>query len=99
MLLYFILDRRVYGPFLKLLPAEKLSVITILELMRLHGSSGIADGMKTARALIDVGRAVEMEWNAVLMKQRQSRQSRARNQETHALFSSGKLFNLALRRE
>ncbi|KAI8578852.1 hypothetical protein K450DRAFT_244823 [Umbelopsis ramanniana AG] len=92
-------DRRVYGPFLKLLPAEKLSVITILELMRLHGSSGVADGMKTARALIDVGRAVEMEWNAVLMKDRQSQQSRARNQETHALFSSGKLFNMALRRE
>ncbi|CAM0139593.1 unnamed protein product [Umbelopsis sp. WA50703] len=92
-------ERRVYGPFLKLLPPDKLSVITILELMRLHGSSGIADGMKTARALIDVGRAVEMEWNAVLMKQKQTQQSRLRNQETHALFSSGKLFNMALRRE
>lgn len=90
-------ERRIYGPFLKLLKPETLSMITMLELLRLHNSSGIADGMKTARAVIDVGKAVEMEYNAIQLKKMSSRRS-ARNMEIHNLFSSGKLFNMAVRR-
>ncbi|KAI0632722.1 DNA/RNA polymerase [Trametes polyzona] len=55
-------------PFLKLLKPEKLSLITILELMHLHGSGGVQDGMKTARALLAVGRAVESEHKAEMCK-------------------------------
>jgi hypothetical protein len=40
-------------------------VITILELMRLHGTGGVAEGMKTSRALVSVGKAVEGECRAV----------------------------------
>ncbi|KAF7725888.1 DNA-directed RNA polymerase [Apophysomyces ossiformis] len=90
-------DRNSYAPFLKLLPPEKLAIITILELLRLHNSSGIADGMKTARAVIDVGKAVEMEYNATQMK-KASHKLLARNQEVHSLFASGKLFNMAVRK-
>ncbi|KAI0776637.1 DNA/RNA polymerase [Trametes elegans] len=56
------------SPFLKLLTPEKLSLITILELMHLHGSGGVQDGMKTARALLAVGRAVESEHKAEMCK-------------------------------
>ena len=56
------------GPFLSLVKANKLSLITILELMRLHGSGGVTDGMKTARALIAVGKAVEGEYKGQMCR-------------------------------
>ncbi|EMD32822.1 hypothetical protein CERSUDRAFT_57977 [Gelatoporia subvermispora B] len=56
------------SPFLTLLKPEKLSLITILELMNLHGTGGVSDGMKTARALLGVGRAVELEHKAQMCK-------------------------------
>ena len=36
--------------------------------MRLNGSGGVLDGMKTARALLTVGRAVENEYKAEMCK-------------------------------
>ncbi|KAI8646898.1 hypothetical protein BD408DRAFT_439699 [Parasitella parasitica] len=89
-------ERRLYGPFLKLLPPETLSIVTILELLRLHNSSGIGDGMKTARAIIDVGKSVEMEYNAVQIKNKA--RGLDKSSDTHALFASGKLFNMAVRK-
>ncbi|PWN47140.1 DNA/RNA polymerase, partial [Violaceomyces palustris] len=56
------------SPFLQLLPPSKLALITILELMRMHGSGGVADGMKTTRALLQVGRAVETEYHAEVVR-------------------------------
>ncbi|KIJ61213.1 hypothetical protein HYDPIDRAFT_177116 [Hydnomerulius pinastri MD-312] len=56
------------GPFLSLVSSEKLSLITILEIMRLNGTGGVNDGMKTARALLTVGRAVENEYKAQMCK-------------------------------
>ncbi|KAI9283351.1 hypothetical protein BY458DRAFT_467671 [Sporodiniella umbellata] len=83
-------ERRQYGPFLKLLPVNTVSIVTILELLRLHNSSSIGDGMKTTRAILDVGKAVEMEYNAVQMKKN------SRSQEFQQVVSSGKLFNMAV---
>jgi DNA-directed RNA polymerase, mitochondrial len=59
------------APLLSLVRPEKLSLITILELMRLNGSGGLHDGMKTARALISVGRAVELEYKAQMCRKNQ----------------------------
>lgn len=56
------------SPFLTLIKPEKLSLITILEIMHLHGTGGVNDGMKTARALIAVGKAVEIEYKAEMCK-------------------------------
>ncbi|KAG9311110.1 DNA/RNA polymerase [Chiua virens] len=56
------------GPFLSLVNPETLSLITILEVMRLNSTGGIADGMKLARALLTVGRAVENEYKAQMCK-------------------------------
>ncbi|EUC62471.1 DNA-directed RNA polymerase [Rhizoctonia solani AG-3 Rhs1AP] len=57
-------------PFLRLLNTSKLAMITILELMRLHGTGGVSEGMKTSRALVSVGRAIEAECLAVWSKKR-----------------------------
>ena len=53
---------------MSLLRPSKLSLITILELMRLQGTGGVAEGMKTARALLTVGKAVELEHKAQVLK-------------------------------
>lgn len=56
------------GPYLLLVNAERLSLITILEIMRLQGSGGLNDGMKTTRALLAVGMGVEIEYKAQMCK-------------------------------
>ncbi|PFH50361.1 hypothetical protein AMATHDRAFT_4013 [Amanita thiersii Skay4041] len=56
------------APYLLLVNAERLSLITILEIMRLQGSGGVYDGMKTTRALIAVGKAVEIEYKAQMCR-------------------------------
>lgn len=89
-------ERRSYGPFLKLLPKEKLGMIAILELLRLHNTSGGGDGMKATRAIIDVGKAVEMEYHAIHMK-KSADKTHSRNQDPQALFGSTKLFNMKVR--
>ncbi|CAO3633757.1 unnamed protein product [Cunninghamella blakesleeana] len=85
-------ERRTYGPFLKSLPAEKLSIITILELLRLHNSSGIADGMKTARAVIDIGKAIEMEYNATMVKRNTTASSQSFTSEKKLQFAVKRAF-------
>lgn len=54
-------------PFLKCISAEKLAIITIMEIMSHQGAGGIESGIKTARALMEVGRAIEAEYQANLM--------------------------------
>ncbi|TFK37584.1 hypothetical protein BDQ12DRAFT_607612 [Crucibulum laeve] len=62
-------EHQLLSPYLSLVKAERLSLLTILEVMRLHGAGGIADGMKTTRALIAVGKAVEIEYKAQMCRQ------------------------------
>ncbi|GAA6016999.1 hypothetical protein JCM10207_001452 [Rhodosporidiobolus poonsookiae] len=56
-------------PFLRLLPTNKMALITIVEVMRLYGSGGISEGVKAARAMLHVGRAIENEYHAEMLKE------------------------------
>ncbi|KAK4048527.1 DNA-directed RNA polymerase [Microbotryomycetes sp. JL201] len=56
-------------PFMRLLPPNKMALITIVELLRLCGAGGVSDGMKAARAILHIGRAVENEYHAQVLKQ------------------------------
>lgn len=47
---------------------EKLLLITILDLIRFQGSGGVSEGMKTPRALVAVGQAVEIEYKSFMCK-------------------------------
>jgi len=62
--------------FLQLVKVERLSLITILEIMRLQGSGGLTDGMKTTRAVVSVGKAVEAEYRAQASKRHQASKAR-----------------------
>ncbi|TXT11160.1 hypothetical protein VHUM_01911 [Vanrija humicola] len=50
--------------YLTVLPPKKMALITILEVMRMVGSGGVTDGMKTLRGVVSVGKAVETEHRA-----------------------------------
>ncbi|WRT65024.1 uncharacterized protein IL334_001965 [Kwoniella shivajii] len=62
------MKRNVLLMYLQLLPLDKLALITILEIMRMSGSGGIADGMKALRGMLAVGKAVETEFRAETIK-------------------------------
>ncbi|KAG0203558.1 DNA-directed RNA polymerase [Mortierella sp. GBA30] len=91
-------DRMVYGPFLKLLSPDKLSVITILELLRMNNSGGIIEGMKSARALIGIGKAIESEYNAEQMTKKSNKALFDQRYSVHQLYGNGRLFNMAVRK-
>lgn len=57
-------DRLFYAPYLTLVPPEKLCAITILEILKLNSTGGVVDGMRTARAVVSVGRAIELEYKS-----------------------------------
>lgn len=56
-------------PFLRILSPDKMALITIVELLRLCGGGGVSDGMKAARAVLHIGKAVENEYHAQILKQ------------------------------
>ncbi|KAG7195756.1 DNA-directed RNA polymerase [Scheffersomyces spartinae] len=56
--------RAHYAPYFVLIKPENLSVITILELLRLNSVGGIADGMRSTRAMVSVGKALELDYKA-----------------------------------
>ena len=88
------------GPFLTLLSPEKLSLIAIMEMMNLHRSGGVSDGMKTARVLLTIRRAVEMEYNAKMCKKNNIMVPLAAQVEAGEpnMFSSDRYRNLYARR-
>ncbi|CCC69362.1 hypothetical protein NCAS_0C03720 [Naumovozyma castellii] len=52
------------APYLLLVNPEKMCVIAILELLKLNSTGGVIEGMRTARAVISVGKAIEMEFRS-----------------------------------
>lgn len=56
--------RSDYAPYLTLVNPEKMCVIVILELLKLNSTGGILEGMRTARAVISVGKSIEMEFRS-----------------------------------
>lgn len=54
--------------YLSTLPPKRLALITILELMRMIGSGGVNDGMKLLRGVMGVGRAIEAEYRADMIR-------------------------------
>ncbi|KAH6911990.1 mitochondrial RNA polymerase [Coprinopsis sp. MPI-PUGE-AT-0042] len=61
---YRLKNKTELTPYLALVRPDRLSMITILEVMQLTGTGGIASGMKTTRALVSIGKAVELEYKA-----------------------------------
>ncbi|SCU90961.1 LANO_0D10374g1_1 [Lachancea nothofagi CBS 11611] len=75
--------RQDYGPYLTLVDPEKMCVITILELLKLNSTGGVIEGMRTARAVISVGKAIEMEFRAELLLKNESHVFKDVNKKSH----------------
>ncbi|CAG8711581.1 27154_t:CDS:2, partial [Racocetra persica] len=61
------------GTFLRLLSPDKLSAITILEMLRQTSDSEVIEGMTTTAAIMAIGKSVESEYNAEQLKKKQNR--------------------------
>lgn len=57
-------ERLKYAPFFSLVTAEKMSAITILELLKLNSTGGVTEGMRTARSVVAVANALELEFRS-----------------------------------
>lgn len=90
------MDGQLY-PFLRLLPPSKMAMLAIIELMRMQGITGVADGVKTTRALLAVGKAVETEYTASMMQKHPEIFVQARHAQQ--LLGQRKLVDLAVRRD
>ncbi|PWN26187.1 DNA/RNA polymerase [Jaminaea rosea] len=85
------------APFLGTIPSSKLSLLTIMELMRLQATAGAVDGIKTASTLIAIGRAVEEEHYAHFLRSRPDLSERVRR--AHELVRNKSTTDLAARRK
>lgn len=66
-------DRFEYGPYLLLAKPENLPAITMLDLLSLSASNSYnSQGMRTARAVLSVGKMVEMEYRKAQSKKREN---------------------------
>lgn len=74
-----------YGPYLSLVDPEKMCVISILELLKLNSTGGIIEGMRTARAVISVGKAIEMEFRSEQLLKSESQAFRDLGKNSHEL--------------
>jgi DNA-directed RNA polymerase len=54
-------ERCLYGPFLRLVPTEKLAAVTILSVMSAFGSAGVDKGMPLSAAVMVLSNNVEEE--------------------------------------
>ncbi|KAJ2098316.1 DNA-directed RNA polymerase, partial [Coemansia sp. S100] len=98
--------REHYGRFLTMLDPPKIAIITILEVLRLcsvipknsKDHSPKLSGLKTAMLVNALSTAVHNEIRFNRMKLRSNRHITGRNISVARLASSGKLFNMAVRR-
>lgn len=56
-------ERCLYGPFLRLLPADKIAAIVMVELLKMHNTAAVS-GLKTSRAVMHMGNMLEAEYLA-----------------------------------
>jgi DNA-directed RNA polymerase len=55
------MERCLYGPFLRLIPADKLSAVTILAVMTAFGALGVDKGLPLSTAIMAIATSVEEE--------------------------------------
>ncbi|ORX90407.1 DNA/RNA polymerase [Basidiobolus meristosporus CBS 931.73] len=87
-----------YGALLRAVSPEKLAIITINELLRSNSSGDIADGIRSTHLLLSVGKAVELEYHSDALKKKANSHLLDRRMQVQSLYSSGKLFNMTVRR-
>ncbi|KAJ1899084.1 DNA-directed RNA polymerase, partial [Coemansia sp. IMI 209127] len=103
------LHRTQYGQFFKMLDSSKIAIITILETLRIQANAmkiTVDDstphintkGTKVMATVLSLSDAVHSEIRMERMKKRKNSHIFGRNLNVAKLASSGKLFNMAIRR-
>lgn len=67
-------ERNAYGIYMTLVRPENMCTITILELLKLHSTGGINEGMRLSRAVISVAKSIEMEYTSTKLAEREKKQ-------------------------
>jgi DNA-directed RNA polymerase len=86
-------DKYIYGLFFSLLDAEKLSMMTIQQLLRLSMNRDMLNDINATYAMEEIGNAIEMEYYTEQLRKRKNDLARARCLNLQALYSSGQLFD------
>ncbi|CAK9438697.1 uncharacterized protein LODBEIA_P29210 [Lodderomyces beijingensis] len=60
-------DRAFYAPFLIKIPAEKIVVVSLLEILKINATSGLSGGLKISQTITSIGSAVEFEYRTALL--------------------------------
>ncbi|ORY08413.1 DNA/RNA polymerase [Basidiobolus meristosporus CBS 931.73] len=87
-----------YGALLRSVAPEKLAIITINEMLRSNANGDVSDGTKSTQLLLSIGKAVELEYHSDILKKRSNSHLLDRRVQVQSLYSSGKLFNMTVRR-
>lgn len=72
-------ERALYAPFFIKVDPEKASVITILELLKLHSTGGVVNGFRAYKAVIGVGKSIESEFRMHMQVQQEDRLTSSKN--------------------
>lgn len=64
--------RTEYGPFLRLIAPQKLAALTVLSVLSIMTKTGTENSIKLARLVTELGRTVELEVQAEMVKQRKA---------------------------
>jgi DNA-directed RNA polymerase len=83
--------------FLTLLNAEKLSMLTIQQLLRLSMDRDMGNDISVTRAVNAIGKAIEMEYYTEQLRQHKNDLIQIRRLNLQALYSSGQLFDMHMR--
>jgi DNA-directed RNA polymerase len=84
--------------FLLFLDAEKLSMLTIQQLLRLSMDRDIENDISAMHAASEVGKAIEMEYYTEQLRRRKNDLVKVRRLNLQALYSSGQLFDMHTRK-
>jgi len=71
-----------YGPYLSLLQPEALADMVIVELLSHYNGNGAVGGIRTARAVVGIGSAVEANYNAEQLKKHRKKVQSANRART-----------------
>jgi DNA-directed RNA polymerase len=91
-------DILICGIFLLLLDAEKLSMLTIQQLLRLSMDRDMENDISVMHAAIEIGSAIEMEYYTEQLCKRKNDLIKTRRLNLQALYSSGQLFDVHTRK-
>jgi DNA-directed RNA polymerase len=91
-------DIHNYGPFLLLLDAEKISMLTIQQLLRSSIDRDMMNDISVLHAASKVGNAIEMEYYTEQLHKRENDLEKTRSINLQALYSSEQLFDMHTRK-